>query len=65
MSSSGPAFRAVCRILNQNSCGSGSICGRKADGSFVMTNAHVAGSNVGRRVVCEVEQLNRRFHAGS
>jgi len=65
MSSSGPAIRAVCRILNQNSCGSGSVCGYHPEGgSFVMTNAHVASSRIGRRVIVEVESLNRKRFEG-
>ena len=64
MSSTGPSIRSVCRILNQNSCGSGSICGILPDGSgsYVMTNAHVAGTDRRRRIVIESEHLNgQRF----
>jgi len=64
MSATGPAIRAVCRVINQNSCGSGSICGHWDGGSLVLTNAHVAGSTVNRKVAVEVESLNnRRFTA--
>jgi hypothetical protein len=40
------------------------IVGHWQGGSLVLTNAHVAGSQVGRMVVVEVESLNnRRFNA--
>ena len=66
MSATGPSIRAVCRILNQNSCGSGSICGHdpQGEGSYVLTNAHVAGTNVGRKVIVEVESLNNKRFEG-
>lgn len=65
MSSTGPSIRAVCRVLNRNSCGSGSVCGKAPQGgSYVLTNAHVAGTQINREVVVEVEKLNRkRFKA--
>ena len=45
----GPSIRGVCRILNQNSCGSGSICGIQPSGNaLILTNAHVAGTKIGR-----------------
>lgn len=65
MSSTGPSIRAVCRILNQNSCGSGSICGLWRGGSLILTNAHVAGSKVGRVVTVEVESLGRKRFQGT
>lgn len=58
--STGPAIRAVCRVVNQNSCGSGSICGHWNGGSLVLTNAHVAGTKIGRVVRVEVESLGMR-----
>ncbi len=64
MSSSGPSTRAVCRILNQNSCGSGSICGIRENGNaLILTNAHVAGSRIGRIVTVEVESTGDRIQA--
>lgn len=60
----GPSVRAVCRIINRNSCGSGSICGHSHDGeSYILTNAHVAGTNVGRVVQVDVESIGRRIEA--
>jgi len=38
------------RCIAGNSCGSGTICGSDGDGSFVVTNAHVAGTALGRSV---------------
>jgi hypothetical protein len=46
------ANRAV-RILNGNSCGTGSLCGRDDTGIYILTNAHVAGSRIGHTVNCE------------
>lgn len=56
--------RAVCRVLNQNSCGSGMIVGRQNGGSLVLTNAHVASNNIGRKVAVEVESLGMRRFTG-
>ena len=53
----GPSIRAVVRVINQNSCGSGSIVGHYNGGSLVLTNAHVAGTQIGRVVKLEVESL--------
>jgi hypothetical protein len=44
--------RAV-RIINGNSCGTGSLCGRDDSGIYILTNAHVAGSKIAHTVVCE------------
>jgi hypothetical protein len=38
------------RCIAGNSCGSGTICGSDGDGSFIVTNAHVAGTALGRSV---------------
>ena len=64
MTSTGPAIRGVCRIINQNSCGSGSICGHYNGGSLVLTNAHVAGTQIGRKVRVQVESLGMRQFTG-
>lgn len=62
--STGPSIRGVCRILNQNSCGSGSICGIQPNGNaLILTNAHVAGSRLGRVVDVEVESTGDRIKA--
>lgn len=58
--STGPAIRAVCRVVNGSSCGSGSICGHWNGGSLILTNAHVAGTKIGRVVRVEVESLGMR-----
>lgn len=64
MSATGPAIRAVCRIINQSFCGSGSICGHYNGGSLIVTNAHVAGTQIGRVVAVEVESLGMRRVSG-
>lgn len=38
------------RVIAGNTCGSGTICGTDADGAWVLTNAHVAGTALGRAV---------------
>lgn len=38
------------RCIAGNSCGSGTICGATAAGSYVLTNAHVTGTALGRSV---------------
>jgi len=59
-----PSTRAVCRVLNKNSCGSGSICGRQPSGkSLILTNAHVAGTSIGRTVQVFVESKNETISA--
>lgn len=59
----GPAVRAVCRVRNRSSCGSGSVVGRRGDKSLIMTNAHVAGTRVGRLVSVDVEATGERIPA--
>lgn len=49
----GPSSRSACRVLNSGSCGSGSIVGKRDGKTLVLTNAHVAGTQVGRVVVCQ------------
>lgn len=63
--STGPADRAVVRVINANSCGSGAVVGRNSTGSWVATNAHVAGTKVGRVVQCDaiVNGQTKRFAA--
>jgi len=61
--STGPSIRAVCRIINQNSCGSGSICGIQNGRSLILTNAHVAGTSIGRIVSVEVESTGDKINA--
>lgn len=61
--STGPSIRGVCRILNKNSCGSGSICGHRNGRSLFLTNAHVAGTDLGRIVKVEVESTGDRIDA--
>lgn len=49
----GPSSRSICRVLNQGSCGSGTIVGKRDGKTLVLTNAHVAGTTIGRVVVCQ------------
>ena len=51
--STGPAIRAVCNVRRGNSCGSGTIVGISSDGhSYIMTNAHVVGTQPG--AICKI-----------
>ena len=49
----GPSSRSCCRVLNSGSCGSGSIVGKRDGKTLVLTNAHVAGTTIGRVVQCQ------------
>lgn len=42
------------RALVNGSCGSGTICGADAGGAFVLSNAHVWGTSIGRTVTIDV-----------
>ena len=53
MVSKGPSSAASCRVLNRNSCGSGSKVGHWNGGCLIMTNAHVAGDKINRIVRVE------------
>ncbi len=57
------SVRAVCRILNNSSCGSGSICGIRDGKALILTNAHVAGTNIGRIVNVYVESTGDTIKA--
>lgn len=59
----GESIRAVVRVLNKNSCGSGSICGIRGGKALIMTNAHVAGTRIGRIVQCDIESTGDRVAA--
>lgn len=43
----GPSSRGCCQCVFGNSCGSGSLVGKRNGKSLVLTNAHVAGTRVG------------------
>lgn len=53
---------AAVRCIAGNSCGTGSVCGRDANGSFILTNAHVVGTRNGREV--RVDTQNHGTHTG-
>lgn len=50
------------RVLNQNSCGSASYCGRRGRKGLFLTNAHVAGTKIGRIVKVWVESLGQTLN---
>lgn len=59
----GPSSRGVCKVLNRNSCGSGSLVGQRNGRSLVLTNAHVAGTRIGNAVSCTFpHDQNRRVN---
>ncbi len=49
----GPSSRSCCRVLNSGSCGSGSIVGKRNGKTIVLTNAHVAGTTIGKTMICQ------------
>jgi hypothetical protein len=60
----GPSSASICRVINGNSCGSGTIVGFRDGKTLVLTNAHVAGTTIGRTVTCQFPNLaNRRVNA--
>jgi len=63
MTATGPSTKVICRILNRNSCGSGSVVGLRNGKSLILTNAHVAGSRVGRVVKVEIESTGDKIDA--
>lgn len=56
----GPSSKSICRVLNSGTCGSGTVVGHRDGKTLVLTNAHVAGTKIGRVVVCEFPELNTR-----
>ena len=56
----GPSSRSCCKVLFGNSCGSGSLVGIRNGKSLVLTNAHVAGTQVGRVGNCTFPFLNNK-----
>lgn len=45
-----PADAQAVRVRINNVCGSGSVCGWDGPTAYILTNAHVAGSRIGRQV---------------
>lgn len=56
----GPSSRSCCKVTVSGVCGSGSIVGERNGKSLVLTNAHVAGTQIGRRVNCTFPYLNNQ-----
>lgn len=50
MASTGPSDKNAVRVINRNSCGSGSVVGLSDSGCYVLSNAHVTGTQIGRTV---------------
>ena len=48
----GPSSRNCCKVANGNTCGSGSLVGVRDGKSLVLTNAHVAGTRIGKTMSC-------------
>lgn len=51
----GPSSQAAVRIHAGNGCGSGSVCGK----GLILTNAHVVGTRVGRKVTVRPKATGR------
>lgn len=60
----GPASQNVCRVTSGNSCGSGSLVGKRNGKSLAFTNAHVIGSRVGKRGEFTFPHLNNKRVGG-
>lgn len=56
----GPSSKSICRVLNSGTCGSGTVVGKRDGKTLVLTNAHVAGTKIGRVVICEFPELHKR-----
>ena len=53
------------RIINGNVCGSGTVCGSDTNSTYILTNAHVVGTSIGRvvRVRENVNGSDQEFDA--
>lgn len=56
----GPSSRSCCKVTVGNVCGSGSIVGERNGKTLVLTNSHVAGTQIGRKVICTFPFLQNR-----
>lgn len=56
----GPSSKVICRVNNGNVCGSGSHVGVRDGKSLILTNAHVAGTKLGKQMTCTFPDLNNR-----
>lgn len=59
----GPSSRAICRVTVSGTCGSGTLVGRRGGKSLILTNAHVAGTRVGRACNCFFPDLQQTHQA--
>lgn len=60
----GPSSRAICKVTNGNTCGSGTLVGVRNGRSLVLTNAHVAGTRIGKQMVCTFPHANNKRISG-
>jgi hypothetical protein len=60
----GPSSQGCCKNTVSNVCGSGSLVGVRNGKSLILTNAHVAGTTIGRQVNCQFPFLQNRVFTG-
>lgn len=56
----GPSSDVICKVTIGNVCGSGSHVGFRDGKSLILTNAHVAGTRIGRITTCTFPKLNNK-----
>lgn len=56
----GPSSQACCNVTVGNVCGTGSLVGKRNGNSLILTNAHVASTQLGREVNTKFPFLNNR-----
>ncbi|QDV66232.1 trypsin-like serine peptidase [Crateriforma conspicua] len=59
----GPSSRAICKVTNGNTCGSGTLVGKRNGKSLILTNAHVAGTRIGKTMRCYFPEIDRTITA--
>jgi hypothetical protein len=60
----GPSSRSCCKVSVPGACGSGSLVGVRNGKSLVLTNAHVAGTTIGKSATCTFPFLNNKSVVG-
>jgi hypothetical protein len=56
----GPSSRSCCKVSVPGACGSGSLVGIRNGKSLVLTNAHVAGTTIGKSATCTFPFLQNK-----
>ncbi|WP_145384671.1 S1 family peptidase [Stieleria neptunia] len=56
----GPSSQGCCKVSNGNVCGSGSLVGVRNGRSLILTNAHVAGTKLGKSMRCTFPHANNK-----